>query len=118
MVEFAKKAALDKKGLEPVILNLGKNSSVASYFLVVHGTSDRHVRTIADHILEELEAQGEKAWHVEGLQVGRWALLDYGDVVVHVFHHEARKFYNLERLWGTLPAARKKAKKKRHAREN
>ncbi len=100
LVLAAKKAAEDKKALDPVILNMGKYSSVAAYFLIVHGTSDRHVKSIAEHIEFELSEQKEEVWHLEGLKDGRWVLLDYGAVVVHVFHHEARRFYNLERLWG------------------
>lgn len=109
MVEAARAAAEDKKALDPVILKIGKFSSIASYFLIVHGTSDRHVKTIADHVDEILSEFGQNAWHVEGMREGRWVLLDYGDVVVHVFHYEARKFYNLERLWGTpvYPRTRK-----------
>ena len=113
LVSLARKATEDKKGIEPVILKMGRHSSVASYFLVVHGTSDRHVKSIAKNVMEELEKKNERVWHCEGLRDGRWVLLDYGDVVVHVFHHEARKFYNLERLWGTPTAG-----KRRHARKS
>ena len=101
LVEFAKKAVEDKKGINPIVLNVGRKSSVASYFLVVHGTSDRHVRAIADYVIDQLKLEGERVWHAEGMREGRWALLDYGDVVIHVFHHEMRDFYGLERLWGT-----------------
>lgn len=112
LVKFAQKIAEDKKGLDPVILNVGRKSSVASYFLVVHGTSDRHVRAIADNIIEQLEMRGERVWHLEGMNEGRWVLLDYADVVIHVFHYEMRNFYGLERLWGSSE------RKKRHARKN
>ncbi len=106
IVQTAKKAAEDKKGLDPVVLDLRKLSSVASYFLVVHGTSDRHVKTIAEHIVHILDDHDEAVWHLEGLRDGRWVVLDYGDVVIHVFHYETRQFYNLERLWGA-PTTRK-----------
>ena len=111
LVQLAKIAAENKKGIDPVILNVGRTSSVASYFLVVHGTSDRHVRTIAENVIDELQEAGEKVWHREGLNEGRWALLDYGDVVVHVFHHEVREFYGLERLWGNPAKKRSYARK-------
>ena len=112
LVRFAREAAEDKKAIDPVILNVGRKSSIASYFLVVHGTSDRHVRAIADNIIDQLELKEERVWHCEGKSEGRWVLLDYGDVVIHVFHHEVRNFYGLERLWGSPE------RKKRHARKN
>lgn len=90
----------DKKGLEPLILDIRKLTDIAEYFIVVHGTSDRHVRTIADGILDQLVAKKIKPFHIEGKHDATWILLDYGSVIVHVFHHETRKFYNLERLWG------------------
>ena len=110
LVQLAQKAAEDKKGLDPVVLHVGRKSSIASYFLVVHGTSDRHVRAIAENIMDELELEGERVWHCEGLSEGRWVLLDYGDVVIHVFHHEVREFYGLERLWRS-PERKKRARK-------
>ncbi len=116
IVELAQKAAEDKKALDPVILHVGKHSSIATYFLIVHGTSDRHVQTIANHVVDELENQGEHVWHLEGVREGRWAVVDYGSVVIHVFHHEARKFYNLERLWGDRAEVKWKIKKKKSKR--
>lgn len=114
IVQAAEEAALDKKALEPVILNVGKiSSSIASYFLIVHGTSDRHVKTIAQNIIDELESRKERVWHVDGMHGGKWVVLDYGDVVIHVFHHEARKFYSLERLWGNHTEVTWKTKKKK-----
>lgn len=106
---LAHQAAEDKKALDPVVLKIGKFSSIASYFLVAHGTSDRHVKAIAEHVDEALSEAEQRVWHVEGMREGRWVLLDYGDVVVHVFHHEARKFYNLERLWG-IPVPKQQLK--------
>ena len=108
IIEAAKKAAEAKKGLDPVVLNIGRLSSLAAYFLVVHGTSDRHVRTIAEHIADELAKKKQRVWHLEGIRDGRWVLLDYGDVIVHVFHYETRKFYNLERLWGDGKSGKKR----------
>ena len=116
LVESAKKAAEDKKGIDPVILRIGNGSALASYFLIVHGTSDRHVKTIAQNVVEALEKHQENVWHVEGMREGRWVLLDYGDVVVHVFHYETRKFYNLERLWGRPTTVKKR--KLKHGRKS
>ena len=99
----AAEAALDRKAREPVILDLRRLSDATDFFLIVHGTSDLHVRAIAEHIMEELEREGVRPDHVEGLRGGRWVLIDYIDFVIHVFHPAAREFYQLERLWGDAP---------------
>ncbi len=90
---------LDRKAVDIVILDLRQVSSATDYFVVASGTSDTHVRAIAEHVLEELRKEGVRTHHVEGLQAGRWVLLDYVDFVVHVFHPVLREFYQLERLW-------------------
>lgn len=115
IVKLIEEAALDKKGEDPVILNLVRRHGFVRYFFIVHGTSDRHARTIADHIEYFLREKGERPFHSEGKDQGKWILLDYGDVWAHVFHHETRRFYNLERLWGS-PEAPKRTKK--HARKH
>lgn len=95
--------ALDRKGRDLLILDLREISDATDYFFLVNGTSDLHVRAIADHIIEELRKEGIRPGHVEGLRAGRWVLIDYIDFVVHVFHPAAREFYQLERLWGDAP---------------
>lgn len=100
LILSALRAAEDKQGLDPLILDIRKLTDIADYFLLVHGNSDRHVRTIADSIIEQLHAKNEKPAHVEGLRESHWVLIDYGSVIAHVFHYQTRKFYNLERLWG------------------
>ena len=97
---FAHAAIEEKKGCDPLILDLRRLTDIADFFLLTHGTSDRHVRTLADVVLEYLGKKKLKPLHVEGMRDASWILLDYGSVIVHVFHHETRKFYNLERLWG------------------
>jgi len=99
----AAEAALDRKARDPVILDLRRLSNATDFFLIVNGTSDLHVRAIAEHIIEELEREGVSPDHVEGLRGGRWVLIDYIDFVIHVFHPAARDFYQLERLWGDAP---------------
>lgn len=94
------KALEDKKGHDLVTLDLRKLSSVADYFVLASGASERHVRTLAEHVMEALEAHRVSNWHVEGLAESRWVLIDYGDIIIHVFHPQARSFYGLERLWG------------------
>jgi ribosome-associated protein len=99
-VELAK----DRKASDPVLLDLRGLSDATDYFFLLTGTSDIHVRSIAEHVVEELKKEGVRPSHVEGLRSGRWVLIDYIDFVVHVFHPAAREFYQLERLWGDAPA--------------
>lgn len=105
----ARRAALlcaDLKANDIVVLDLARVSDATDYFVIASGSSDTHVRAIAEHVLEELRREGVRAHHVEGLTQGRWVLLDYIDFVVHVFHPTLRSFYQLERLWGdaaTIP---------------
>lgn len=100
IVTMAREAALDKKAEDPVILDLGKLTSVAHYFLITHGNSDRHVKAIAQNIMDVLEDTKVKTWHVEGMDHCQWVLIDFGAVIAHVFLSETREFYGLERLWG------------------
>lgn len=96
--------AADRKGGDMVVLDLRGISDATDYFFLVTGTSDMHVRAIAEHVVEELKKDGVRPSHVEGLRSGRWVLIDYIDFVIHVFHPAAREFYQLERLWGDAPA--------------
>lgn len=98
--------ALEKKAREIVILDLRKLTSAADAFVICTGDSETQVKAIADHIVEKLDENGNRAWHVEGEEGRRWVLLDFVDVVVHVFHRETREFYSLETLWGDAPAVR------------
>jgi len=87
-----------------LVLDLRGLSEAADYFVIVTGTSDTHVRALAEHVIESLRHCGSRPHHVEGLPGGRWVLLDFVDFVVHVFHPELRDFYQLERLWADAPA--------------
>jgi len=98
--------ALEKKAREILILDLRKLTSAADAFVLCTGDSETQVKAIADHVVETLGEAGNKAWHVEGEEGRRWILLDFVDVVVHVFHRETRGFYSLETLWGDAPATR------------
>ena len=91
--------ALDRKANDVVVLGLARVTDVTDFFVIASGTSDTHVRAIAEHVIEELKKEGTPVHHVEGLTQGRWVLLDYVDFVVHVFHPALRQFYQLERLW-------------------
>ena len=92
-------AALDKKALEPVMLDVRELCSYADYILLVSGRSDRQVDAITDGVADAMRKLGARPLGVEGVDSGQWALLDYGDVVVHVFHHPVRRHYDLEGLW-------------------
>jgi len=96
-------ALVDRKAIDPVVLDLRGLCAATDYFVIVSGTSDAHVRGMAEHLVTALAPAGFEPHHVEGLAQGRWVLLDYVDFVVHVFHPELRDFYQLERLWGDAP---------------
>jgi ribosome-associated protein len=96
-------AALDRKAQDLRVLHLGRVTDFTDYFLICSGTSDRQVQAIADAIQERLRAEKVRPLHVEGYSRAQWVLLDYGDLVVHVFQEEPRRFYALERLWGDAP---------------
>ena len=94
----------DRKARDLTVLDLREVSGVTDYFLIASGTSDTHVKSIGDHLIDEFKKEGVRAGHVEGLRGGNWVLVDFFDFVVHVFHPSARGFYQLERLWGDAPA--------------
>lgn len=108
IAELCAAKCLEKKGENVVILDLEDRSSVADYFVVASGFSDRQVSAMADFVSDELRAQGVKAQSEEGLVEGRWALIDFGPVIVHIFQDHLRDFYNLESLWLDAPRIRVK----------
>ena len=100
--EIAKKACKalsDKKGEDIVILDVGDQTVVCSYFVIASGKSTTQVKALCENVDEELSKLGLEPVRTEGLREGRWGVLDYGDVIVHVFNEESRLFYYLERLW-------------------
>jgi ribosome-associated protein len=99
--------AVERKGTDVTLLDLQGLTTATDWFVLVSGESDIQVRSIAERIEERLAKDFDaRPWHVEGLKQTRWVLLDYVDFVVHVFHREARSFYDLDRLWGDAPAER------------
>jgi ribosome-associated protein len=98
--------ALDRKAYDLELLEVTKLTSVADYFLICTGRSDTQVRAIAEHIEQSLAAEGVRPLALEGRQRGQWVLMDYGDVVVHVFYQPIRGFYDLEGLWIKAPRVR------------
>jgi ribosome-associated protein len=98
--------ALEKKAEEVTILDMSELSSACDYFVLCSAGSEQQVGAIAEHIDRTFRERGQPPWHVEGRVQRRWILIDFVDVVVHVFHHETRQFYMLERLWGDAKATR------------
>jgi len=91
--------AISKKASDILLMDLRKKSSATDFFVVCSGDSEPQVKAIADAIRDGMADIGINVWHSEGFHARQWILLDYVDVVVHVFHRELRTFYNLERLW-------------------
>jgi ribosome-associated protein len=96
-------AALDKKALLPVLIDVSSLASYTDFIAIVSGRSDRQVDAISDGIHTAMKARGRSLLGQEGTGSGRWTLLDYGDVVIHVFYHPVREFYDLESLWVDAP---------------
>jgi len=92
--------ALTKKASDVTVLDLRKITDMADFFIICSGDSDIQVKAIADAIADGTDELGMGPWHREGLTQSQWILLDYVDIVVHIFHSEARKFYSLEKIWG------------------
>ncbi len=100
---YCARCADDTKAQDLVILELKEISSLADYFIICNGTSDRQVRAIADHIAKRLTEIKAKPLGVEGQREGTWILMDCDDVIIHVFQEQDRRFYDLENLWTDCP---------------
>jgi ribosome-associated protein len=98
--------ALDKKACDLVVLDVHEYTSIADYFIVCSGRSDRQVQSIAQGVEENAAEEGFRPFAVEGAQRGHWALIDFSDVIVHVFYEPVREFYDLDGLWGHAPKAK------------
>ncbi len=104
---FAEKIAdlvFNKKGYDVRIIDLRSLTTFSDFFVICSADSDTQVKAIADEVDKNLRDEGIKCWHKEGYTALSWVLLDYVDVVVHVFKKEAREFYNIEKLWGDAPS--------------
>lgn len=102
-VRTAVAAADGRQAVDLRVLHLGKVSDFTEYFVVCGGTNERQVQAIADAVEMDLRSAGVRPLHVEGLQRGQWVLLDYGDLIIHAFLEEPRRYYALERLWSDAP---------------
>ena len=103
-VQTAVNAALDKKALDLDVLEVTELTSIADYFVLCSATNERQTHAISDAIVEKMRAEEKlKPLLVEGTTPGRWILIDFGDIIIHIFTEETRRFYGLERLWGDAP---------------
>lgn len=98
-LDLIAQAIFDKKGFNILALDVRGISTMTDYFLIAEGTVDRHVQTLGRFVLDTLEENGIKPLHVDGMQSGDWIVIDYGDVIVHLFVEELREKYALEELW-------------------
>ena len=89
----------DKKGLDIKVIEISDVSVIADYMVIATGNSSTHVKALADEVEEQLDDMGVSVSHIEGYRSNSWILLDYIDIIVHVFSNEAREYYDLERLW-------------------
>jgi ribosome-associated protein len=96
-------ASLQRKAKDLIILNVKELSSFADYFIICSGTSDRQVQAIAESIQGNLKEHGILPLGVEGERIGKWVLMDYEDIIVHIFYEQIREFYDIERLWSDAP---------------
>ncbi len=103
LVKLICQAALDQKAENLIALNVRKISDFADYFVIMSGTSTRHVSGLAEAIDQKIGSKRTMSGNTEGLSEGSWVLLDYNDIIVHVFHSETRKYYDLEGLWHDAP---------------
>ena len=97
------RAALQKKPLDPLLLDVGKSCSFADFFLILSGSSTRQTQALAGHLEETLGKLGIRPRGVEGMDPGQWILMDYNEVIVHIFYESVRGFYDLEGLWVEAP---------------
>ena len=97
------KIILERKAIDPIMFYVGQLSSFTDYFLIASGNSSRQVQAIARHLRKRMREEGFSTYGVEGEQEGHWVLMDYGDVVVHLFYQPYREFYDLEGLWVEAP---------------
>ncbi|HPL63875.1 MAG: ribosome silencing factor [Syntrophales bacterium] len=103
LVLLSANAALEKKATNLIILNVKEMSSLADYFVICSGNSDRQVQAISSAIEEVLKKAGRLPIGVEGERAAKWVLMDYGDVIFHIFYEPVRSFYDIERLWTDVP---------------
>lgn len=105
------KALEDKKGIDVTLLEVGKQTVLADYFVICTGSSNTHVKSLADEVEFKTAEQGIKPNHIEGFSDNTWTLMDFGTVIAHIFTKEGREFYKLEKLWKDASAVTTDKKK-------
>ncbi len=105
LIEAAVAAMVNTKAKNPVIMDMtGIRGAICDAFVICHGSSRTQTEAIAGYVIEEVKKQtGQNPWHREGFENAEWILIDYGDVVIHIFQEERRRFYNIEQLWADAP---------------
>jgi ribosome-associated protein len=103
----------ERKAIDPILMEVGRLTSFTDYFLVASGNSSRQVQAISQHMARRLREEGFRPLGVEGEQEGHWVLMDYGDVVIHIFYQPVREFYDLEGLWREAPRVDHESKNKK-----
>ena len=93
----------ERKAINPTLFEMAGLTSITDYFIVASGASNRQVQAISKHVMRRMREQGFRAYGVEGEQEGHWVLMDYGDVIIHIFYQPVREFYDLEGLWTEAP---------------
>ena len=93
----------ERKAINPILFEMAGLTSITDYFIVASGASNRQVQAISKHVMKRMREQGFRAYGVEGEQEGHWVLMDYGDVIIHIFYQPVREFYDLEGLWTEAP---------------
>jgi ribosome-associated protein len=93
----------ERKAVDPILFDVGKMTSLTDYFIVTSGHSSRQVQAISHHVARSMREKGFRPYGVEGEREGHWILMDYGDVVIHIFYQPVREFYDLEGLWSEAP---------------
>ena len=93
----------ERKAIDPVMLEVGQLTSISDYFLIASGSSSRQVQAVTRHLRRRMREEGFRAYGIEGEQEGHWVLMDYGDVVIHLFYQPNREFFDLESLWIETP---------------
>jgi ribosome-associated protein len=96
---LALKIVKERKAIDPALFEVGKLTSITDYFLITSGSSSRQVQAINQHLSRRMREEGFRAFGVEGQKQGHWVLMDYGDLVIHIFYQPVREFYDLEGLW-------------------
>ncbi|MEK7705989.1 MAG: ribosome silencing factor, partial [Myxococcota bacterium] len=103
LAQRAAQLCFERKALDVVVLDVRGRASYTDFIIIASGTSDRHVQSVAEHVVASLREEGERALGSEGVRDGQWALIDCGGVVVHVFHQFTRRVYDLDGLWSKAP---------------